>query len=50
MIVVPVDVVVIVIVVPVDVVVVPGVVVGLIVVEESVMPLVESPFWKLASL
>ena len=31
-------------------VVVPGVVVGLVVVEESVVPQVESPVWKLASL
>ena len=38
------------IVVPVDVVVVASVVIMLIVVEESVMPLVESLFWELASL
>ena len=34
----------------VGVIVVPGVVVGLVVVEESVVPLVESPFRKLAIL
>ena len=31
-------------------VVVPGIAVGLVVVEKSVVPLVESPIWKLASL